>query len=179
MLKKEVEFQWSQECNEYFELLKRKLVEATILGFPNWSRKFYVHVDASNVIVVLVLSQPYDDMVNQPNAYASRKLNKDEINYSTTKQEARSMIIALQTFRHYLLEKPFIFFTNHQALKYLVNKQVHQGKICQLLLMFQEFKFEVVVRPRKMNTGLDHLSRLENGEDPTGIEDDLPDAHLF
>jgi hypothetical protein len=37
LLKKEVEFQWSQECNEYFELLKRKLVEAPILRFPDWS----------------------------------------------------------------------------------------------------------------------------------------------
>jgi len=31
LLKKEVEFQWSQECNKSFELLKRKLVEAPIL----------------------------------------------------------------------------------------------------------------------------------------------------
>ena len=23
------------------------------------------------------------------------------------------------------------------------------------------------------------MSRIESGEDPTGIEDDLPDAHLF
>jgi hypothetical protein len=37
LLKKEVEFQWSQECNESFELLKRKLVEAPILIFPDWS----------------------------------------------------------------------------------------------------------------------------------------------
>jgi hypothetical protein len=28
-------------------------------------------------------------------------------------------------------------------------------------------------------SGPDHLSRLEMGEDPTDIEDDLSDAHLF
>ena len=46
-------------------------------------------------------------------------------------------------------------------------------------MLFQEFEFEVIIRPGKTNVGLDHLSRIELGEDPTGIEDDLPDAHLF
>jgi hypothetical protein len=179
LLKKEVEFYWSQECNKSFEILKIKLVEAPILRFPDWSKKFHVHVDASNVVVGSVLAQPYDDLIDHPNAYASRKLNKEEINYSTTEHEALAMIFSLQKFRHYLLANPFIFFTDHQALKYLVNKPVHQGKMCRWLLLFQEFDFEVIVRPGKKNVGPDHLSRLETGEDLTGIEDDFPDANLF
>jgi hypothetical protein len=64
-------------------------------------------------------------------------------------------------------------------LKYLVNKPVHQGNICRWLLLFQEFEFDVIIRPGKKNVRPDHLSRLETGEDLTGIDDDLPDAHLF
>ena len=30
-----------------------------------------------------------------------------------------------------------------------------------------------------MNAGLDHLSSVENGEEPTNIDDGLPDAQLF
>jgi hypothetical protein len=30
-----------------------------------------------------------------------------------------------------------------------------------------------------MNKGPDHLSRLEHGEEPTSLEDKLPDAHLL
>ena len=52
-------------------------------------------------------------------------------------------------------------------------------EFCRWLLLFQEFKFEFVVRPGKLNVGLDHLSRIDTGEEPTGVEDDLPDAHLF
>jgi hypothetical protein len=48
-----------------------------------------------------------------------------------------------------------------------------------MLLLFQEFNFEVVVDQEKKNVSLDHLSQLEIREDLTGIEDDLPDAHLF
>ena len=89
------------------------------------------------------------------------------------------MVFALKKYRHYLLDNPFIFYTNHQALKYLVNKPLHQGRICPWLLVFQEFKFEVVVRLGKLNVGLDHLSRIDTGEEPTGVKDDLLDAHLF
>ena len=52
-------------------------------------------------------------------------------------------------------------------------------KICRWLLLFQEFKFEVVVQSSKANIGLDHLSRMESDEESTRIDDDLPDAHLF
>ena len=64
-------------------------------------------------------------------------------------------------------------------MKYLVNKPLHHGIICQWLLLFQEFEFEVVVRRGKLNVSPDHLSRIDTGEEPTGVEDDLLDAHLF
>ena len=89
------------------------------------------------------------------------------------------MVFALQKYRHYLLAKPFTFYTDHQALKYLINKPLHHGRICQWLLLFQEFEFEVVVRLGKINVGPDHLSYIRIGEELTRVNDDLPDAHLF
>ena len=89
------------------------------------------------------------------------------------------MVFALQEYRHYLLANPFIFYTNHQALKYLVNKPLHHGRICRWLLLFQEFEFEVIVRLGKLNVGPNHLSSINTGDEPIGVEDDLPDAHLF
>ena len=59
-------------------------------------------------------------------------------------REALGMVFALQKYRHYLLANPFIFYIDHQALKYLVNKPLHHGRICHWLLLFQEFEFEVV-----------------------------------
>ena len=70
-------------------------------------------------------------------------------------------------------------FTNHSALQYLVNKPVLGGRICKWLLLFQEFDFEIAVKLGWSNVGPDHLSRIENGEEPTNIEDGLPDAQLF
>ena len=35
------------------------------------------------------------------------------------------------------------------------------------------------MKPRKLNTRPDHLSRVTNGEDPTNLEDTFLDTHLF
>ena len=51
------EFIWSQEHVEYFGLLKKKIVEAPIIRFPNQSIKFHVHINASRIIVGMILTQ--------------------------------------------------------------------------------------------------------------------------
>ena len=89
------------------------------------------------------------------------------------------MVYALQKFRHYLLGSHFKMFTNHSALKYLVNKPMLGGKIYRWLLLFQEYDFEVIVKPGRLNAGPDHLSRLESGEETISLEECLPDAQLF
>jgi hypothetical protein len=70
-------------------------------------------------------------------------------------------------------------FINHSPLKYLLNKLVLGGRICRWLLLFQEYDFEIVVKPGRMNKGPDHLSRLEHGEEPTSLEDSLPNAQFL
>jgi hypothetical protein len=89
------------------------------------------------------------------------------------------MVYALHKFRHYLLGKYFKMFTDHSALKYLFNKPMLWGIFCRWLLLFQEFYFEVIVKPRKLNEGLDNLSMITNGEEPMNLEDNFPDAQLF
>ena len=75
LLREDQEFDWTEECNISFETLKRKLV-APILRFPNWSKKFHVHIDTSGVAIGAILTQPRDDKMDYPIVYSSRKLNK-------------------------------------------------------------------------------------------------------
>ena len=88
LLWEDVPYHWTSEFQQSFELLKRKLVEAPILKFPDWARKFHVHIDALALVVDAILSQLTDDSTDHPNFYASRKLNKAKRNYSTTEREA-------------------------------------------------------------------------------------------
>jgi hypothetical protein len=155
------------------------MVIVPILVFPNWSKEFHVHVDGSSISLRVVLAQPREGDIDHPLSFASRKLSTAEINYTTTEREGLAMVYALHKFLHYLLEGHFKMFIDHSALKYLVNKSVLGGRICRWLLLFQEYDFEIIVKPGKMNKGPDHLSRLEHGEEPTNMEDTLLDAQLL
>ena len=53
------------------------------------------------------------------------------------------------------------------------------GPICRWLLLLEEYDFEVIVKLRCLNIGLDHLSCIETGKEPTNLEEGLPDAQLF
>ena len=65
LLREDQEFVWIDECNIAFDTLKRKLVEAHILIFLNWSIKFHVHIDALGLAIGAILTQLGDDgMVN-------------------------------------------------------------------------------------------------------------------
>ena len=70
-------------------------------------------------------------------------------------------------------------FTDHSNLKYLFSKPVLGGNICRWLLLIQKFDFEIIVKLGRLNVGPDHLSRIEIGEEPTNIEDELPVVQLF
>ena len=53
------------------------------------------------------------------------------------------MVYAVKKFRHYLLANKFVFFVDHQALMYLVNKPYMMGRITWWLLILMEFDFMV------------------------------------
>jgi hypothetical protein len=179
LLKKHSKFQWIEEFQQSFDTLKQKMVTAPILIFPDWSKEFNVDVDASSIALGAILAQLGAGDIEHPTAFASRKLSTSEINYSTTEREGLAKVYALHNFRNYLLGGHFKMFTDHSALKYLVNKTMLGGRICRWLLLFQEYDFEIVVKPGRMNKGPHHLSRLEHGEEPTSLDDTLPDAQLL
>ena len=89
------------------------------------------------------------------------------------------MVYALQKFKEYLMGKHFKMFIDHSSLKYLANKPVLRGRICRWLLLFQEFDFEVIFKPGKLNAGPDHLLRITNGEELMNLEDNFPNTRLF
>jgi hypothetical protein len=112
------------------------MITTPIIVFPDWEKTFHVHIDASTITLGEILAQPGAGDLDHPIAFASRKLSESKKNYNTTKNEFLDMVYALHKFRNYLLGKNFKMFTNHSALKYLVNKPVLGGRICRWLLLF-------------------------------------------
>ena len=59
------------------------------------------------------------------------------------------MVYAVKKFQHYLLANHFIFFVDHHALLYLVNKPCATGHIVCWFVILLEFDFLVAVKLRK------------------------------
>jgi hypothetical protein len=47
LLKKDKKFVWSEECQEYFDQLKKRFTEEPVLMMPNHSKPFQIQVDSS------------------------------------------------------------------------------------------------------------------------------------
>ena len=58
LLKKDVRFVWTDECQKAFDELRSKLSTYPVLRPPDWEKPFHVYCDASNVAVGSALCQP-------------------------------------------------------------------------------------------------------------------------
>ena len=71
LTQKDVTFEWSLSCQNAFDTLKRALIEAPVLAYPNFSRNFRLETDACVKGLGAVLAQMQEDGQAHPVAYAS------------------------------------------------------------------------------------------------------------
>ena len=104
-LKKDATFYWTEQCQESFDCLKKLLVTAPVLAYPQFQSEhpFILETDASTEGLGAVLAQQQSDGKVHPIAYASRSLNPHEHNYGITELETLGLVWAVKVFRAYLL----------------------------------------------------------------------------
>jgi hypothetical protein len=91
--------------------LKRKIIEQPVFVLPYFQKTFQVKCDASGFAIGTVLSQE-----DRPIAYFSEKLNEANLKYSTYDKEFYAIIQALKKWRHYLIPKEFVLYSDNHAL---------------------------------------------------------------
>ncbi|GJU30375.1 reverse transcriptase domain-containing protein [Tanacetum coccineum] len=73
-----------------------------------------------------------------------------------------AVVYAFEKFRPYLVLSKSIVYTDHSALKYLMNKQDAKPRLLRWVLLLQEFDITIRDKKGSENLAADHLSRLEN-----------------
>jgi hypothetical protein len=94
---KETKWEWTPECENSFQELKRRFTTAPVLTLPSRIEGFVVYNDASKKGLGCVLMQ-HGKVI----AYASRQLKPHETNYPTHDLELVVVFFALRVWRHYL-----------------------------------------------------------------------------
>ena len=156
------QFEPSEEFKNSFEILKKALLEAPILAYPQFdsSEPFLLDTDWSfeNSAIGGVLGQKQDGK-ERVIAYAAHKLNKHQQNYGPTKGELYAVIFFLHYWRYYLSYRPFILRTDHMALKYINSMEAPAGMIQRWLHLLSQYTFTVIHRAGKAHQNADALSR--------------------
>jgi len=85
----------------------------------------------------------------------------------------------MEKFRPYLLYSKVIVYTDHSALKHLLEKKDAKPRLIRWILLLQEFDLEIQDKARAENVMIDHLSRLVIESHGIRIDDAFPDEHLM
>ena len=95
-MKQNAEFKWTDECQEALDTLKKKLVEAPVLVYPNFDIGFVLETDASYQGLGAVLSQKLEDKLLHPVSFSSPALSPSEKNYAVTELETLAVVWAVK-----------------------------------------------------------------------------------
>ncbi|GJV55400.1 reverse transcriptase domain-containing protein [Tanacetum coccineum] len=173
-------FEFDDECQKAFELLKEKLTCAPVIVSLNWNLPFKLMCDASNFAVGAVLGQK-DGKNFHPIYFASKTLNPAQQKFTVTEKELMVVVFAFDKFRSYLILSKTIVHTDHSALKHLFKKQDVKPRIIRWILLLQEFNIGIKDRKGTENVAADHLSQIENDEssDDSEVDDNFPGETLW
>lgn len=152
-------FEWTDEHQKAFDVLKRQLVQAPVLAYPDFDKEFEIYTDASGVGIGGVLVQRNEDRMH-PIAFASRQLNRHERNYSTSEREMLAIVWSAKHFKPYIYGRHTRFFTDHKPLSTLVKSKEPTGRLYKLLLKLQDLDHRIEYVPGALNNTADALSRV-------------------
>ena len=91
MKKKHKSFNWTEEAEKSFRVLKNKIIEQPVVVLLDFGKTFQVRCDASGITIGAVLSQD-----NRLVDYFNEKLNDAKEKYSTYDKEFYAVIQALK-----------------------------------------------------------------------------------
>jgi len=132
---------WNDNRDEAFQELKRRISTPPILRLPDVTQSFILQTDASHIGIGAVLLQENATGEQRPVAFASRKLQPRESNYSTTEGECLAIVWKITKFQEYVYGTEFFLETDHEPLQYLRQAKFQNGRLMRWALALQPYRF--------------------------------------
>jgi len=110
-------FLWNEEATMAFSLLTYAMTSTLVLTTRNFGKIFIVECDASGQGIGVVLTQE-----GRPLDFESKQLKGKELVKSTYEKEMESILHVIKNERQYLIGMHFKVKTDHDILKYFLEK---------------------------------------------------------
>ena len=159
LTKKDMEFKWTPECKNCFQILKEFLQQAPILRYPDPEASDTLYTDVSKYAYAGVLTQ-HNNGTDHPITYVSGLFRGSQLNWATLTKEAYAIYMSVKKLNFYINTAKITVKSDHLPLTKFLEKNALNSKVNNVAveLESQNITFEYI--PGIRNTLADTLSRL-------------------
>jgi hypothetical protein len=147
-------FTWTLTTDQGFQALKAAMCTTPVLALPDFTKTFFLECDASGKGIGVVLMQE-----GRPLAFTSKQLSEHHLGQSIYEKEMLAIMDAVDLWRSYLLGQRFQIKTDHQSLKYFLEKQPSYPKQQKWVTKLLGYDYEIIYKKGKENVVVDTLSQ--------------------
>lgn len=168
LLKKDVPWNWNDECKLACKKVKSILTSADVLAHYDPNKPLFLTCDASARGIGGVLTQLCEenggDARERPVVYVSRALTSAEINYSQIEREALAIVFSLEKLHQYLYGRRFTLRTDHKPLVTIFGPKhgiptMTASRLQRWAIKLTAYAYDIEF-VRSKDNGADGLSRL-------------------
>ena len=185
LLAYDCEFNWNNQCDISFQMLKDALCSEPILKYPDTSKAYTLCTDVSKYSWAGVLTQSHTSMVdgkeitiNHPVSYVTGLFCSSQLNWAALMKEAYAIYMSVKKSAFYLTGHEITLRSNHLPLKKFLRKMTLNDTVNNWSTEIENFNIDFVHIAGKDNILADTLSRLIDIEPDLKQQPELQD-HEF
>ncbi|XP_062714983.1 uncharacterized protein LOC134291358 [Aedes albopictus] len=181
LLKDDVSFVWSKECEKSFLCVKKEMQSDRFLVHYDPSLPVVLATDASPYGIGAVLSHQYPDGTKRPLQYASQTLTRTQQKYSQIDKEAYSIIFGVRKFHQCLYGRRFTLVTDNKPISQIFSESkglptMSAMRMQHYAAFLQAFDYRICHRRSSDHFNADAMSRLPTPHTDPESEIEEPDA---
>jgi hypothetical protein len=172
LTRKGVPFIWTDEHQETFDEIKKRLTKPPVLHLPIVGGRYILYTDTSRQFVGSALWQVQEGKPKLV-GYSSKTLHQACLNYSVTELEMQGLLISIQLWQHFIHHVEFDAAVDHQAAVQILHSKNKPAtnRIKRLLEHLSQHAFNLYYVKGKDLILSDFLSRVrvDPDDDPYDI----------
>jgi len=196
--RKNVPFEWTDECQSAFDEIKKRLTSAPVLSMPTLDGKFTLVSDTSKTGTGAALYQEQDVVEGKSEsenhnkelrliAYNSKRLADAASRYSISELELHGLVINIKAFDHVLRGSEFEAVVDHSALVFILRgkKEPPTLRLKKMLEQLSQYHFTTKFLKGQEMFISDFLSRHTGNEKyseevlPIAVFDEVPNVNTY